>query len=476
MNRTAPTRQLLRVRAVVDAHGVRHAPGAMLLGADCTGVTTAPRSAEEGEPGVGWELLAVGSIGEVEGHQAAAGATRRDLPNSLLIPGLVNAHCHLDLTEVGPRPYDPAVGFVGWLDVVRRSRPTDAEGIRRAVARGIELSLLGGTVAVGDIAGAPGGRPNLEAWRVLRESALAGVSFLEFFGIGKGRERGREAVRLALDEAERDGARADGQMRLGLQPHAPNSVDRRLYEWAAAEATARGMPLATHLAETREERQFVAEGVGPQREFLEALGLWDESVLECVGRGQHPVRHLAPVLAAARFLVAHVNDAARREESDGGDVIEVLARTGTSVAYCPRASAYFGAPERLGPHRYLSMLAAGVNVALGTDSIINLPIEAARERGISVLDEMRLLSRRDGTDAITLLRMATTNGARALGLDPGEFRFRVPGRLAGLVAVDLGGEAARSAEGVLEAALRSEAPARLIRSSGEMCDAAMPRG
>ncbi len=162
---------------------------------------------------------------------------------------------------------------------------------------------------------------------------------------------------------------------------------------------------------------------GPSGIFCsERLGIWDEAMLEEIGCGKHPVEHLREVLSTAAFIVAHVNDA-------DDAAIATLARTRTTVAYCPRASAYFGAERRFGAHRYREMMAAGVRVALGTDSMVNLDTPGR----LSVLDEMRLLYRRDGVDPRVLLEMGTANGAAALGLDPAWFRLGTPGRIAGLV-------------------------------------------
>jgi len=122
--------------------------------------------------------------------------------------------------------------------------------------------------------------------------------------------------------------------------------------------------------------------------------------------------------------------------------IGMLACTRTTVAYCPRASDYFGATRSFGPHRYREMISAGINVALGTDSLVNLPTAAAlaANGGMSILDEMRYLYRRDHTDPVTLLKMGTLNGAQALGLNPWLFRFEGNGAgghyIAGLVAVE----------------------------------------
>lgn len=430
-----------------------------LAAADGTGMVVSPVAMlveqagnREGLP----RVLAMGHPAEVCGHEAWAGARPDIHPGCVLLPGLVNAHTHLDLTHLGPRPLDPAAGFMGWVEMIRTGRHLEEPKIADSVRRGIELSLAGGVVAVGDIAGAAGGRPCFEPLRVLQESPLLGVSYLEFFGIGT-----RLEVALSrIEEWAAELARQDGgnlRIRPGLQPHAPNSVDLRLYIAAAEQAGRRGMPISTHLAETVEEREFVARGTGSQRRFLEELGLWSDSVLERVGRGLHPVGHLAAALERARFLVAHVNDC-------DDEAIATLARTGTSVAYCPRASEYFGAGRKMGPHRYREMLAAGVNVCLGTDSIVNLPASAAdaARGGMSVLDEARLLFRRDGIEAGQLLRMATINGALALGLSGDLFRFRDKGDIAGLAAVEIG----PTRGDFLEAVFRSDAPATLLARRG----------
>lgn len=395
--------------AVADAASGVIAPGSLLLRVDTGSLA----------------VLASGSPEEL----ARAGLPPPDrtlaLPDALLIPGLVNAHTHLDLSHIGPVPHDPGDGFVAWVDHIRAARRVEPDAIADAVRLGVDLSLRGGTAAVGDIAGAPRARLTDTPARVLGASPLAGVSFIEFFGIGRSAAACVERLSAwARDELPALAESLRGtRVRVGLQPHAPNTVDLGVYRWAGAIARAHALPLATHLAETPEEREFVARGTGPQRAMLEGFGLWDESVLDHVGKGRHPVEHLGGFLGEHRVLCAHVNDA-----TDGA--IATLARTRTPVAYCPRASRYFDAATRFGPHRYLDMLDAGVPVCLGTDSIVNLDTPDR----ISVLDEMRLLHRRDGADPWRLLAMATTHGARALGLDPTRLAFG-PGPLAMLLAV-----------------------------------------
>jgi cytosine/adenosine deaminase-related metal-dependent hydrolase len=404
------------------------------------------------------EVLASGSPGEVDHHPAAAGAARVQRAGAVLMPGLVNAHCHLDLSHIGPRPHDPGAGFVPWIERIRTQRCQTPEEVSASVRQGIALVVAGGTVAVGDIAGCPKGRYFLEPWRELMASGLAGVSYIECFGIGRGETGAADRLSAFLDEHEPEIAASlhrRAWVRVGLQPHAPNTVSPAHYRFVIREAARRDFVLSTHLAETPEERRFVAEGTGPQREMLEALGLWDESILEHYGRGLYPVAHLFPILAEARFLAAHVNDCP-------DEALELLARSATTVAYCPRASAYFGAERHFGPHRYLDMLGAKIPVALGTDSIVNLPPEAAdpARGGISVLDEMRFLYARDQTEPLLLLRMATLHGAAPLGLNPALFSLRTGSRPLGILAVDING--GPESGGPLESALRSKSRPQFV--------------
>lgn len=130
------------------------------------------------------------------------------------------------------------------------------------------------------------------------------------------------------------------------------------------------------------------------------------------------------VLDAREMAAVHCNDIS---DSD----LATLASTETPVLYCPRSSGYFGGAHRdFGPHRYRDMLASGITVALGTDSIVNLDTPDR----ISVWDEMRYLYQRDGTDPLTLLTMATTNAATALRRDT-PFTLSEMGTLAGLIAI-----------------------------------------
>lgn len=437
-----PERVLFTADGIADGVGLDTSPGAALVeySQSLEGVGGGPR------------LLAAGAPEIVLSRPEARSARRQPLVGCVLLPGMVNAHTHLDLTHIGPLEYVGAGGFSQWAQRIAAGRRTDATGIRESVTHGVRLSIAGGVVAVGDIAGAL--RP--EAVDTLRESELIGVSFLEFFGVGAGQDAAGDRLESVL--AQRDDLRTPGGVRLGLQPHAPYSVGPRLYERAVDIALRLGLPLSTHLSEMIAEREFIGRGGGPLRQLLERLGVWDETVPSEVGRGRTPIGHLANVLSRAPFVLAHVNDCSDAD-------LAILARCNSTVAYCPRSSSYFENDRQFGAHRYRDMLKAGINVALGTDSIVNIPREQADR--LSVLDEMRFLWNRDEPGARLLLAMGTIHGARALGLDPRLFTLdcaQGPHAIGGLASVDLSGAGRR--DSVAEKALSSSGGVRLVAGPG----------
>jgi cytosine/adenosine deaminase-related metal-dependent hydrolase len=163
-------------------------------------------------------------------------------------------------------------------------------------------------------------------------------------------------------------------------------------------ADARGWPVSTHLHETLDEIAFTERGEGTLHAWLAPLGFLPRDWRPA---GLRPI----PMLAAAGFfagpvLVGHGN------YLDDAD-IAILARSGSSVAFCPRSHAFF---KHTG-HPWRRLLAAGVNVCLGTDSLASCP-------SLSVLDEARfIMAHEPDADPRTLLAMATRNGARSLNLE-----------------------------------------------------------
>lgn len=315
-----------------------------------------------------------------------------DKRNSLLLPAMVNAHTHLELTDVGPRPYDEVGGLMGWVRMIRQAVQAlevpqeHGRDLLRSLKLGIEVfSRSSGVQAVGDIVSHPG------RGLVRSKSHLDGVSYVELFGLG--------------DPFDQAGLRAVKEDKYGLQPHAPYSAGPALYNAAARS----GRPVSTHLAETEDEAAFVGRLEGPHLDYLKSIGKWDDAFAKHYGKGYSPVQWMRPYLEAAAdaggWLVAHCNYVSEED-------IKILAGSNTSVAYCPIASEYFGHQN----HRYRDMLDAGVNVCLGTDSIVCADPNDPQPLGL--LSAMRRLYQRDKTEPGTLLAMATTHGIKALRMLP----------------------------------------------------------
>lgn len=453
---TAPSQRessqtvVLTAAAIVDASGAEHAPGALVIQADRPDGLWCARGIDPTTPdgptalrSNDWSnlrVLAVGTPEQVLSRPEFQNLRRLDFPSTVLVPGLVNAHTHLDLTHIGPRTIDRQHGFVGFAQIVVPNRKRDESGVRGSVREGINKSIRGGCVAVGDIAGFLPPTPNRWGLEEMRTSPLMGVSFLEFFAMARGQAEALEGKFGPLLEQSSESPGLGARVRAGLSPHAPYSVGGPGYEWAMGKATELGIPISTHLAESVDEFRAVVGGEGPMIEFLKSLGLYDEAAKSWLGHGvRTSVSRLSGQLSRryAGLSVVHLNDVR------AGD-LEILKDSGATAIYCPRSSRSFGAELDFGPHRYREMLAMGIPVALGTDSIINLDGSAEGEAGrISVVDEMGVLLNAMGDakpeDAVMVLGMGTNHGARALGLDERLFRFMPEGPVAGVVAVEMDG-------------------------------------
>jgi|GEM_PF-202951 len=325
------------------------------------------------------------------------GVERMNLgPGVMVLPAMVNAHAHLELTSIGPKPYGG--DFLDWVRLVMEERPQTPAAHAESVRKGVDMSIAGGVIAVGDIGSVSGAKPTRA---VLKDVPLMGVLFDEVLGLEEA--RWRPSVQAAGRWA-RQGAL--GLWKTGIEGHAPYTTPLTAM-LAAAEHTAQaGGVLKIHAAELLEEDAFVRTGDGVFRERFEAMGFWSPEVADQYGRGLSPIQWLEPVLRAAPCLLAHCNYLSDED-------IALIAATGTSVVYCPLASAYYGHAAQT-PHRYRDLLAAGVNVCLGTDSILCQPPGSPTPMGL--LPAMRLLFQRDGVSPELLLEMATMRGIRGLGL------------------------------------------------------------
>jgi cytosine/adenosine deaminase-related metal-dependent hydrolase len=345
---------------------------------------------------------------------ASAAAIRRafpsgddvDLGSAVILPGLVNAHTHLELSHLTPGP-TPA-GFVDWLLDLMRRAPAGGASPGDAVKIGIAQCLRFGVTSVGDISAMPAvTRP------VLAASPLAGVACGEVRAMAK--RRGFLGERLAAAAVPISG----GRVVAGISPHAPYSIETDGYRSCLEAAIARDLPLTTHLAESKDEAEFLADQTGPFRQLWAALDAWDDAVPRSIGGPVRLARDLG-LLDYPKTSLAHLNYC-------DDDELQLLARGRASVVYCPRTHDYFGHP----PHRWREMLSRGINVAVGTDS-------CASSADLNLVDDLRLLHRiAPEMSVASLWEMATVRAARAIGSDAGTIGI---GRAADLVAFEAAGD------------------------------------
>jgi len=310
--------------------------------------------------------------------------------DGVLLPALINAHSHLDLAGGGNLPARGS--FTDWLLGVGSVRG-DARDIDSHAFAEARQQARRGVVAVGDI-DASGGT----AARARARAGLHGPSFLEIVGVSPDSARRRLADALALAE------RLGGPAEVGLSPHAPYSVAASVLPEIARAARRAGRPLAMHLAETEEETRYLLHGDGPFQDFLRTIG---RGLPFAKPPGCRPIALAAQTgLLAAGCLVVHGNDL------DSED-IACLAAHGSSVVYCHGTHSHFERP----PHPLAELLAAGVNVSLGTDSALS-------NTGIDPWGELRRLAvERPDVDPLLLLRCATLGGRIALRLERGPATF-----------------------------------------------------
>ena len=345
-----------------------------------------------------------------------------DLAGCVVLPGLINAHTHLELSGLrGKVAYEG--DFVDWVDRLGQARRRGQWNLEEVVEQGCEESLRSGVTTVGDVCFGHG------VWQMLARQKIRKVCFAEVFGLGDDLDEQRGYLEECIAQT-----RSDELLTLGLSPHAPYSAQRGVYRLAAQLAREHGLVLATHLAETMEEIEFLTSGQGPWRDYLKKMFNWDGK-FDCPGK--MPVEFFLEMELAERdFLLAHVNYITF-------DELELLRRRRHSVAYCPRSHDFFGHSV----HPFQKMLELGINVCLGTDSL-------ASNSSLSILDEMRFLRREfPDLEVGTILRMATLNGAKALQLDK-KIGSIAPGKEADLIALPLVSKSADDGENARENMLK----------------------
>lgn len=336
---------------------------------------------------------------------AAQGLEPLDGSQHILLPGLVDAHAHLELSAMAGRP--PSPPFTRWVrELVETVRGWQEEDFRISIRQGICQLLRSGITTVGDVS-----RTGLSS-SFLSEAGLRGVVYHEVLGFAPA----LAAERMAALKEKIDPCLSQRVLvHPGVSPHSPFTLSPRLLRESCDYAHQHRLPLAIHLGETAEEVAFL-QGRGREiPELLAALGAWDESWSPPLTTPVGYLERLGVLEGIAGIHLNHVTEAD----------LAILQTRQVQVVYCPKSNTWFG---RKGIYPLRAFLERGIPVALGTDSL-------ASNDTLNLFQEMRMAKRLFPllSDAL-LLEMATVNGARALGL--GEIVGDLaPGKMADLIAV-----------------------------------------
>ncbi len=334
-----------------------------------------------------------------------------ELPGVAILPGLVNAHTHLELSYLHRR-VPPAGRFTDWITTIvatrRRYPDPGVPEILDAARDGIRRARASGTVLVGDISN------TLVTVPLLREAGMTATVFNELLGFNAPDAEARVA------DARRRAAAVDGaDVRVTLAPHAPYSVAPPLFRAIRRDLDAHpGSRTSVHLGESPEEVEFVRHARGDIRATLEQLGVWTDEWRAVLPAGVSPVGYLSKL----GFLDASVNVVHGVQFDD--DDLARLREAGSTVVTCPRSNRHVG----VGDPPLARFYASGVRVAVGTDSLASV-------EDLNVFEELKEMRRlAPSVPASRLLESATRCGAEALGFGA-ELGAIEPGRLARLLAI-----------------------------------------
>ena len=348
-----------------------------------------------------------------------------DLGECILLPGLINCHCHLDYTKMaGMIP--PLKQFPDWIKAIIAIKAswsyTEFAESWIAGARMLERS---GVTSLVDIEAVPELLP--EVWPA---TPLRLWSCLELINL-RSKTSPAQLISNALDPFA--SLEASHQNRCGLSPHALYTTTDELRQIALHRAQTEHRVITTHIAESREESAMYQSGTGPLHDWLAPQGV----TAHC-GEGS-PIAILERSgYLGSPILAAHVNNLGPNDASR-------LAKHQASVAHCPRSHAYFGHPR----FEWQGLQEAGVNITLGTDSLASVKTERNSPLRLDMFAEMTTLAASDSAPQPTdILRWATMNGAKAIfrSDDLGQLK---PGFQADLIAIPFSGSLAKVPEALV---------------------------
>jgi aminodeoxyfutalosine deaminase len=310
-----------------------------------------------------------------------------DLGNSAIVPGLVNAHTHLELTSLhNCISYNG--DFTDWIrQIIIAKEPWTEHEYVSSIREGITRSLEAGTTTIADI------NRNGLALDELRKSKIKKILFYELIDFNP------YSAESTADNymGEINSVNKDRLLSIGIFPHAPYTVSKELYRRCKVLSEELGIHIATHISETNDEIEFLTRGTGRFMSLLkdrDMLDNWSHP-------GLRPIAYLSNMrILKDGWILVHCNYINEEEIDD-------IRMSGSSVVYCPRSHKYFGHKN----HPFRKLINCGINVALGTDSL-------ASNESLSILDEMKYLyEKHKDVRPQNILYMGTVAGAIAFRME-----------------------------------------------------------
>jgi len=358
-----------------------------------------------------------GKITQVESYRLHSHAL--DLGDVALLPGLINCHTHLEFSDLKSPIGQPGNSLSRWVvEVVKQRRDRSESETRLAIEKGLEECFLNGTRFVGEIATTHG------LGDIYRDSFVEGILFNEKLGSNS------QDIPCQLSDAKNQLLNAaDDGWDSGLSPHAPYSTHRELVSGCVDLCRELRAPLAIHLAESREELEWLKSRSGGFAEMLQMFGIpirkdGYRSVSEIIN----------DLVNAPSALIVHGN------YLTNGD-LDLIAKHSQklSVVYCPRTHDFF-AHE---PYPLDAILARGIRVVLGTDSRASNP-------DLDILAEARTAAKKHpNVKHESILRMLTYESARAVN-NENRMGSIEPGKTAMLSTVEISPNCNNPVEEILQ--------------------------
>jgi aminodeoxyfutalosine deaminase len=345
-------------------------------------------------------------------------AKRENFAESVIMPGFVNAHSHLEISAMRGFLDDVEHDFYSWLIklTVTRGEKLDEKDVETSALLGAAEGARAGVTCFGDI-----GRTGRAGFEALTKTGLRGVVFqeTEFSPDNKTANEDFEKLRekfSRLRETETN------LVKIGLSPHAPYTVSRKLFEEIAEYAVSEKVKISIHAAESAEEHELMTRGEGFFAEVYKKYGFeWRNPQMSSI-----EYLDKIGVLRAAPLL-AHCVKVSDRD-------IEIIKKSASSIAHCPKSNAKFGH----GAAPLEKFLDQNIKVGFGSDSVAsNNVCDILEEARFAALLARNSENRKRFLNAGEIIETATLGGAKALGLD-GEIGTFEAGKQADLTIVSLG--------------------------------------